>query len=164
MGWISIVAASPVALAIALGGCASHDRGPIEDEAGGWASFERINRQPFPTALHQGHPLVNVWTNPLATGPYRALSAGTPPVAGFPVGAMVVKEMMDAAGGPPILTVMAKQAAGYDPAHGDWWYGRLDAEGNPTDGAFVGRVGFCIACHDGASATDHLFGVAADNL
>ena len=149
---------------LAISACADDDYGPIEAEASGWTSFERVNQLPFPTALHQGHPLVNVWTNPLATGPYRALSAGTPPSGGLPVGAMVVKEMMDAAGGPPILTVMSKRPIGYDPGHGDWWYGRLEADGSATNAAFVGRVGFCIECHDAAVATDHLYGVAADNL
>lgn len=154
-----------IALATAMTGCAGDQLdGPIEAEAAGWATFTRINRDPFRTAMHQGNPMVNVWTNPAATAPYRALSAGGAPAARLPVGAMVVKEMMDGAGGPPILTVMAKQPPGYDLDHGDWWYGRLETDGSATSAAFVGRVGFCVGCHDGAAATDHLFGVDAANL
>lgn len=150
-------------LVFTIAGCASDDDALLEAQASGYLDFERINARPFPTAQHQGNPLVNVWTEQLAIAPYRNLSAGGAPVE-FPVGAMIVKEMMDASGGPPILTVMAKQPAGYDPTHGDWWYGRLEADGSATSASFVGRVGFCIACHTGAPSAGYVFGVASDNL
>ena len=159
-----ILAGTLITLASA---CASDDAGsdPIGAQASAYLTFELINARPFPTAQHQGNPLVNVWTDELATAPYRALSGGTR--AGgrdVPVGAMVVKEMMDAGGASPVLTVMAKQPSGYDPDNGDWWYGRLNVDGSATHSSFVGKVGFCLGCHSGASGGDHLFGVAADNL
>jgi hypothetical protein len=151
-----------VALAILLltSACVDDDDA-LRATASGYPGFARINARPFATRLHQGNPLVNVWTNGTATDPYLALSAGAP-APSFPVGAMIVKEMLDPAGGPPILTVMAKQAAGYDPVHADWWYARLDANGDATSASLVGRVGFCVACHAGAPG--YVYGVAADNL
>ena len=146
--------------------CASDgpDPDPIGVQASGYLTFELINARPFPTAQHQGNPLVNVWTDELATAPYRALSVGATGGRDVPVGAMIVKEMMDAGGESPVLTVMAKQPSGYDPQNGDWWYGRLNTDGGATNPSFVGKVGFCISCHAGASGGDHLFGVAPDNL
>ena len=157
-----VIAGAIFALAIAA--CTGDDDVTLEARASGYLDFQRINARPFPTAQHQGNPLVNVWTEQLATTPYRVLSSGSAPVVEFPVGAMIVKEMMDASGEPPILTVMAKQPAGYDPAHGDWWYGRLEADGSATNANFVGRVNFCIGCHAGAPSARYVFGVAADNL
>lgn len=149
---------------VLVGACSTGD--PTADEIGARArdyqQLDRIDARPFQTAQHQGHPLVNVWADELASAPYRQLSAGTPAIV--PEGGMIVKEMLDADGGPPLLTVMVKQPTGYDGARGDWWYGRLDANGNATGPGFTGRVGFCIGCHIGAASHDYLFGVSADNL
>jgi hypothetical protein len=62
------------------------------------------------------------------------------------------------------LTVMYKKPPGYDPSHGDWWYGRLHPNGEPTDPAYVGKVDFCMGCHAAAAATDYAFGVDRANL
>jgi len=157
-----ILAGTLITLASA---CASEgtDPDPIGGRASAYLTFELINARPFPTAQHQGNPLVNVWTDDLSTAPYRALSVGASSGRDVPEGAMIVKEMM-AAGGEPVLTVMVKQPSGYDPQNGDWWYGQLDPDGSARDPSLVGKVGFCISCHGGASGGDHLFGVAADNL
>ena len=157
-------ALAPILLAVLAGGCAGDGATAIEDEASRYPTFEKINVRPFPTAQHQGNPDVNVWTNELATEPYRMLSSGTTTDPEVPIGSMIVKEMLDASGAPPILTVMAKQPAGFDPEHGDWWYGRLEVDGTATSSRFVGKVTFCIACHAGAGGGGYLFGVAADNL
>jgi hypothetical protein len=133
----------------------------IESLASRYKTLVEITTTPFHTRGHLGNPLVNVYANAPAVPLYRTLtSTGTGP-AGFalPVGSMLVKEMLDAGGGPPILTVMYKEARGYDPANHDWWYGRLNADGSPTDPAYVGKVSFCIACHSGAAATDFAWGV-----
>jgi hypothetical protein len=58
---------------------------------------------------------------------------------------------------------MYKKASGYDPTHDDWWYGRLNADGSPTDAAFVGTVDFCVGCHSGAATTDYAWGVSSSN-
>ncbi len=148
-----------VLVTLLLAACAGDDDAALRAEASSYRQFTKVNPQPFRTAQHQGNSMVNVWTNELATAPYLQLNA-TPPAQplAFPVGAMVVKEMLAADGSPEILTVMAKQPPGYDPTNGDWWFARLDSNANATRSDFVGRVGFCIACHNGA-AGDHLFGV-----
>jgi hypothetical protein len=134
-----------------------------QSEASMYASFKRVNAMPFRTAQHQGNPMVNVWAIEAATTPYRMLSIAPSQAIQFPVGALIVKEMIDPNGGELLLTVMSKQPVGYDAEHGDWWYGRLHADGSATRSDFVGKVSFCIACHDAAPG-DHLFGVQADNL
>ena len=130
----------------------------IEHLAATYASFEKMNAQPFVTSQHQGNPMVNVYANAVAADTYRIL-APTSTTTHFPAGSMLVKEMLDAKGGPPVLTVMYKLAPGYDTKHGDWWRGRLSVDGSPTSPELVGRVGFCIGCHDAASATDHAYGL-----
>ena len=151
-------------LAVLAAGCAGDENAAIEDEASTYRTFHEVNAHSFQTAQHQGNPDVNVWTNELATSPYRMLSSGAAPDPEFSVGAMIVKEMLDEAGAPAILTVMAKQSPGFDPGNRDWWYGRLEVDGTATSGKFVGKVSFCIACHAGAGSGGFVFGVASDNL
>jgi hypothetical protein len=57
---------------------------------------------------------------------------------------------------PRKLFQMAKMPAGFDPEHGDWWYGNYNA----TAGAAMieqGVVEACINCHQRASGTDYVF-------
>ena len=54
------------------------------------------------------------------------------------------------------LFLMAKMPAGFDPDHGDWWYGNYNA----TAGAAMieqGVVEACIDCHQRASGLDYVF-------
>ncbi|MBL8739450.1 MAG: cytochrome P460 family protein, partial [Myxococcales bacterium] len=81
----------------------------------------------------------------------------------FPEGAMIVKQNLDAAGEPTgAATVMAKQAAGFNPDAGDWYWGRFEEDGSLAQG---GVVDFCIDCHasNGLSATDWVNGVPPGN-
>lgn len=123
-----------------------------------YASLPKMNAAPFRTGQHQGNPQVNVYASTAAEGAYRSVNAGTF-TGRFPTGTLLVKEMLDPVGGAPILTVMYKKAPGYDPEHGDYWYGRLAADGTPTRADFVGKVGFCIDCHGGAAKTDRVWGL-----
>lgn len=159
------IQAAVISIAL-LGACTDVDdtATQIGARARAYRGLDKVNAHDFPTAQHQGNPQVNVWTDELASSPYRALSVGSSTAGAVPEGGMIVKEMLDPEGGPPLLTVMVRQPVGYDPANGDWWYGRLNADGSATNAKFVGRVGFCIGCHSGAAGRDHLFGVAADNL
>ena len=140
------------------------DKG-ITAAAAAYSAFSKINRDAFRTAQHAENPMVDVFANDLAASTYRSIdpSGKAPANFAFAPGSMVIKEMKDAAGGRPILTVMYKKAAGYDPANGDWWYGRLNADGTPTNAAFVGKVDFCVGCHAGTAQWDHAWGVPASN-
>jgi Cytochrome P460 len=139
------------------------DDARIEAAASTYATaFARVNRAPFATQQHAGNPMVNVYANDVAVGTYRAIAPSAPAPAGFAFrpGSMLVKEMLDASGRPEVLTVMYKKAPGYDVTHHDWWYGRLDPSGAPTQPSYAGKVDFCVACHEGAAGSDYAWGVA----
>ena len=130
----------------------------IEQLAATYPTFQKVNAKPFVTQQHQGNPMVNVYANAIAADTYKAVLPSSTS-AHFAQGSMLVKEMLDASGGPPILTVMYKLPAGYDSANGDWWRGRLNADGSATAPDLVGKVGFCLSCHSAAKATDAAFGL-----
>ena len=135
----------------------------IERAAADYASLTKVNAASFHAAEHQGHPLVDVYANDLARGPYLSVDPMQTAPSGFafPVGAMLVKEMRQP-GEPTLLTVMRKQPPGFDPDHGDWWYGRLATDGTPTNAAYVGTVDFCVSCHGAAAPWGYARGLPAD--
>jgi len=54
------------------------------------------------------------------------------------------------------LMLMTKMPAGFDPGHGDWWYGYYDISvgAGPIE---QGVVDGCIACHEQAASLDYVF-------
>ncbi len=170
---VRLLAASAAVLAVCSCSSPGHESaatGPpgtltddqIESAASSYvaAGFAKVNRATFPTQQHAGNPPVNVYVNQTADSTYRAIDPGAKPkdAFAFPVGSMLVKEMLGASGAPEVLTVMYKKAPGYDPANGDWWYGRLTPGGTPTNAAFAGKVDFCIGCHTGTKQWDFAWG------
>ena len=152
------------------GGAAGSEPGMLDDQGIEKAAmsyardFTRVNKQAYPTRQHLGNMPVDVFANAAAERTYRAIdypatASGAPR---FPAGSMLVKAMLDG-GAPVVLTVMYKKAPGYDPPHGDWWYGRLNVDGTPTNVAYVGKVDFCDSCHSGAAATDFAWGIVPSN-
>src|SRR5262249_15504673 len=122
----------------------------VEVRASSYKAFAKINRMRYPTRQHLGNPLVDVYASPEVEALYRTVDFGQPYDGGvvqFPAASMLVKPMYDDSGEVSALTVMYKRASGYDPTHGDWWYGRLNPDGSPTDPAYTGKIDFCIACH-----------------
>lgn len=173
---LTLFGAAGAALVLALGGCAEAEDAPataasnplpgaasdaeIQAEAARFRAFAKVNLVPFPTRQHLGGAMVDVYVNEIAEESYRTVSSGSfAKGREFPPGSMLVKAMAEPNG--PVLTVMYKKAASYDSTDRDWWYGRLNESGVPTDAAFVGKVSFCIACHAGAEATDRAWGVPA---
>ncbi len=73
----------------------------------------------------------------------------------FPVGALFIKEHWERGGdgkrGP--VMAMEKMAAGFDPAHGDWRFVVVAADGEVV---VDGKPEGCVLCHDDA-AHDHVF-------
>jgi hypothetical protein len=70
----------------------------------------------------------------------------------FPVGTLVVKEEYADASHACTqrsgTTLMRKEPPGYDPAHNDWHWQRLDAAGKVlVDGPGTGTVASCSSCH-----------------
>jgi hypothetical protein len=139
------------------------DEATITSMAAGYASLNRVNQVPFRSMAgqqpHAEDPMVDVYVNATALGVYESIDPALANPAGpFPEGTLVVKRNEAK---PPFLTAMYKAKAGYDPAHADWWYGRLNEDGTST--GYTGKVDFCIACHSGRAAEDYVFGVATTN-
>jgi hypothetical protein len=89
---------------------------------------------------------VQVWMNDVAAADPKNL----------PVGSIVVKEGYRDEAGQKLnaITVMERRAAGYDPEHGDWFWGRFEKDGTPTH---AGGASLCIDCHDEAGGDDYSF-------
>ena len=77
----------------------------------------------------------------------------------MPVGFRVVKaqykskDATEASG----LTVMGKMEPGYDPDHGDWFYGVYDSTG--TKARMQGKLESCLGCHEADEDQDFLSGI-----
>jgi hypothetical protein len=157
--------ASPTLGVFDAGEAGTFDDAHIEAEAAQYVMFAKIDKTPYPTRQHAGNPLVDVYANAAAEATYRSIDYAVAPdgPVQFAPGSMLVKAMLDPSGAPPILTVMYKKAPGYDPSHDNWWYGRLNADGTPTDPSYVGTVDFCVSCHMGTAMTDYAWGIVASN-
>ena len=140
-------------VALAVGGCVD---GPGEPSIGGEpgpGAFEPsyatsdafFTRMAGPVEGESVHGTVQIWysTNlePLLGAPFVA-----------PEGTVAIKAQDN---GQPALTVMIKEAAGFDPENGDWSYEQRSADGALTN---AGALPACIACHAGWPETDHLAG------
>jgi hypothetical protein len=74
----------------------------------------------------------------------------------FPVGTVIVKEKrtLPTDKTPELMTVMIKQQAGYDTAHGDWEYAVMNASGKIQA---QGKLATCQNCHDQQKRVDYVF-------
>lgn len=130
------------------------------------AGFTRVNRAPYPSNLDLQHR-VNLFVSNDAAQAYEAVSpdldtAGPP----FPVGGIVVREAVDDTGAPALLTVMVKQAPGWFPGGGDFFFGVTDLDGTPVEGMNGpewGPLEECAECHQTRASAGYLFGVAPDH-
>lgn len=122
-----------------------------------WMTFEdypqwtKITDEPVISYAH-GENWIDIYANELAAQPYVDLASA------YPECAAVVKAIHMGEGDPAIrkLTVMVKMPAGYDPEHGDWYYGSFESTGTVAVDE-TGRVEFCMSCHEVATETDYLF-------
>ncbi len=134
--------------------CAAGDATFGDVACDGWAAWPRIDGATFRSEGHQ-----RAWVEVHVDAPFAdAYRAGAGPM---PVGMRIVKAAHADAGGAPGevtgLTVMAKMKPGYDPEHGDWFYGTYDPTG--TVAQAQGKLGMCIGCHGEWTEHDHLGGV-----
>jgi hypothetical protein len=128
------------------------------------AGFTRVSMTGT-TSQHGNAELVHIWVSDEAVAAYKAIDPDdAEATAGpFPEGTMIVKQNLDAAGEPTgAATVLAKQASGFNPDAGDWYWGRFGEDGALAQG---GVVAFCIDCHasNGLESTDWLNGVPTGN-
>jgi hypothetical protein len=136
--------------ASASSGARSGHSEALAAELAGWESWARKTAARFPSRGH-GKIWVEIYTDQIASKPF---DADTGP---YPVGARLVKAQYEEqlGGAPKILTVMKKMAAGYDPDHGDWYYGVYGPDLAPLK---EGRLQMCINCHTQVAELDYVFG------
>jgi len=117
-----------------------------------WRSWVQMNDRRFRSKGHGGK-WVDVYVEPAFGAAYLDRSHPAPR------GMRVIKAgYRDDAGTQfEALTVMVKMEPGYDPEHGDWYYGVLAADG--TSAKMQGRLDTCIGCHHEAAEQDYLFGL-----
>jgi hypothetical protein len=129
-------------------------------EAANLGAFIRINRAPYASTV--GSFDIDVFISQDARGYRRIHPETTGSGVTLPPGTLIVRQVLDAQGQVTRITVMAKQAAGYDPTLGDWWFGVTDPAGVPlqdASGPQVGRLTECHGCHLPRARDDCLFGV-----
>jgi len=173
LGSLTILCAALATSAAACGSAAPSTRAPASSSpdphtfdpcAGGealsatrrcedWPSWPRINQETFRSRGHR-KALVDIHVETRFADVYRA---GRGPM---PVGMRIVKAAHAEVDGAPAevtgLTVMAKMEPGYDPEHGDWYYGVYDPTG--TVAQQQGKIAMCIGCHEKWSDHDYLGG------
>lgn len=132
--------------------------------------FMLLNPKPFESGLKPGS-FVSLFVSREAVAAYSAIkadvaaamnaAAAAPPP--FPIGAMVVRAISDAAGKRTGLTVMIKRERGYFPEGGDFFFAVTDLAGHavPDDNGEPqwGRVAACGDCHRTRASTGFLFGM-----
>ena len=121
-----------------------------------WPSWTKANAETFLSKSHQ-KVMVDVYVSNDHAEAYKALAGA------MPVGTALVKAQHENAGGQKgagkSLTVMVKMEAGFDPEHGDWYYGVYSYDGKKAmmEGKSDGKTAMCVNCHDTADV-DYVFG------
>lgn len=137
------------------------DAEAVVSEALGYASFVQVNAS-SEASQHGLADTVNIWVPQAHEAAFRAIDPADAetPVEPFPAGTLIVKEHLDAEAAPVGMTIMFKGPEGYDPEHGDWWWGNANIDGTIVD---QGAVDYCIACHTPRAHADWLFGLAPED-
>jgi hypothetical protein len=129
--------------------------------------YAHATRAPFPSTAAAGSS-IDEWVTADAWAEYSKIDPLKPGSgAKVPVGTVIVRAVLNAAGTTTKLTLMAKGPPGYNPALGDWWFGETDPMGAPltTDaGELTGRLNECYSCHLPRANDDFLFGVPQSDL
>jgi hypothetical protein len=129
-------------------------------EAANIGAFTRVDRAPYASTV--GSFDIDVYVSQAARTFRRIHPETTGSGVTLPAGTLIVRQVLDAQGQVTKVTLMAKQAAGYDATLGDWWFGVTDPTGVPLDtgsGPQVGRLTECHGCHLPRVQDDYLFGV-----
>lgn len=124
--------------------------------------FVQVNAAPYPSSVTDAS--INVFVS--VDGWWEFLHA-TPDAEGMgkelPIGAVIVREVLDDRGEVASLTLMSRGPDGYSPGHGDFWYALLEPDGFPHLEAgepLIGRLEErCAGCHDERAGDGYLFGV-----
>jgi hypothetical protein len=131
------------------------------------AGFVRLDRWAYRSTMNPDD-IIHVYVGSAAAALYGQLTPDVAPSVDmrFPVGGVVVREVIDARGEVTQLTLAARLQAGFYPDGGDLFYATTDAGGTPlpaADGSHLqwGRLAECTACHALRAHQSFLFGVLA---
>jgi hypothetical protein len=129
--------------------------------------YAHATRTPYPSTAAAGAS-IDEWVTASAWAEYAKINPLAPGSgAKVPVGTVIVRAVINAAGTTTKLTLMAKGPPGYNPDIGDWWFGETDPYGAPLKsdaGALTGRMTECYSCHLPRANDDFLFGVPQNDL
>lgn len=146
------------ALTLTLAACGAEDEDPARevydlaiagDAYKSWPLFPGASPDLYPSAQHNGDH-VRSYMNDVAAAALAGFSGE------FPDGSILVKEQYADAAGTTLNghTVMWKRA-GFDPAHGDWYWVAFTGTGETT--VHNGMAAYCYDCHAAATANDWVF-------
>lgn len=126
---------------------------PAAEDFSAWGTWTKLNAARWKSKTHGGK-WVDVYV------PAEQLAAYKDRSNPAPVGMQVAKVQYTSedAPNPVAITAMVKKDAGYDPEHGDWYYGMLSPDGKFAKGP-QGKVKGCRGCHTRARDKDYLFGL-----
>jgi len=136
------------------GAAASSFKLPVDIST--WSTWTKASSETFLSKSHM-KAMVDVYVTTEHADAYKALKGP------MPVGMGLVKAQHKndngAKGAPMNATVMVKMEAGFDPEHGDWYYGVYSYDGKKAmmEGKADGKTEQCAGCHDSAD-TDYVFG------
>jgi len=144
---LSFPLGSKVAFAAEFDECGMESTIAFED----WKQWAKTTPEPYFSREH-GNRWVTIYFDDLAGTSDQSTNAP------FAVCAKIIKVHFTNISGdtPRKLFLMAKMPTGFDPDHGDWWYGNYNA----TAGAAMieqGAVEACIDCHKKVSSLDYVF-------
>ena len=136
--------------------CAAPGIGCASEKADPGLVFSRDVRATYSQARacrspgeHSGLSAFSVWVSRDAETAFAALWRTPPGISRMPEGAVVVKEIYSGRSCDPAKVerwVAMRKEAGFDPAHADWNWQEVTADGQVTAS---GAVTACIGCHRG---------------
>lgn len=103
---------------------------------------------------HSGLAGFTVWVNQEGAASFSAIWQTPPAVSALVDGAVVVKEIystQDCAPNAVDRWVAMRKKSGFDPAHGDWQWQEVTAQGVVTPDSALAR---CPQCHTGEASCD----------
>jgi len=116
-----------------------------------WRQWAKTTPEPYFSREHGNRWVTIYFDDPASTT--NQLTSGK-----FAVCSKIIKVHFTGVSGatPRKLFLMAKMPAGFDPDHGDWWYGNYNHLVGP---AMIeqGAIEACIDCHQQASGLDYVF-------
>lgn len=114
-----------------------------------WKSLHKLNTEALVSVDHNAW--FDIYLNTIAKKAYLGK------LSLLPIGSIILKPLYpdEQRSETSKLTIMLKMEKGYDPEHGDWWYGVYDETG--MEGYSRGKIQTCIKCHTQAKKTDYMF-------